>query len=194
MIFDKVSASMFKAFYSDPHLGHSNIIKYCDRPFESIQEMNDILISNYNRIINSNDIVLWLGDCFLKGTLEDYKSILNKMNGKKVLIVGNHDQGDAAMASLGFELVMKEAVMNISGVTCRISHYPYDSPGIVDKHVNRRPQKNPGEILIHGHNHSKDKITTKRSISVGVDAWNFYPALYDQVSELVLNLNKGLSS
>jgi calcineurin-like phosphoesterase family protein len=185
---------MFSAFYSDPHLGHTNIIKYCSRPFDNVDEMNDVLVDNYNKVISHNDVVLWVGDCFFKGNPEKYQHLLGKMNGRKLLIVGNHDQSDGIMSTMGFELVMKEAVLNINGITCRVSHYPYDGPrDMKDKYALRRPQKNPGEILLHGHNHSTAKITSKQSINVGVDAWNFGPALYGEVAKLVSELRKGLS-
>ena len=179
---------MFKAFYSDPHFDHSNIIEYCNRPFENVLEMNECFVQNYNRLIGQDDCVLWLGDAFFKGRPDKYKTFLGKMNGRKLLISGNHDQSDGVMAFIGFELVMREAVMNIGGVTCRASHYSYDSSRSPDKYKVRRPQKNPGEILLHGHSHSKDKITGKQSINVGVDAWDFCPAMYDDVSKLVLEL------
>ena len=184
---------MFKAFYSDPHIGHYNIIKYCNRPFSNIDEMNEVLISNYNKIIGINDIVLWVGDCFFKDNPESYRNILKNMVGSKILIMGNHDKSDTYMASLGFDLVLREAVMDISGVSCRINHYPsVEFEDIKDKHKGKRPKLNKGEILLHGHNHSKDKVTGKWSINIGVDAWDFCPALYSDVSNLVLDLAKNL--
>jgi len=172
---------MFKAFYSDPHLGHTNIIEYCQRPFSSAEEMNEALIANYNSLIGPNDTVLWVGDCFFKGA----ESLIHQMNGHKVLVVGNHDRSEQTMASLGFDLVMKEAFLNINGVPCRVNHYPYDGPA---SSANKRPRRRPGEVLLHGHNHSIDKVTSRDSINVGVDAWYFKPALYSEVAELVSDL------
>jgi calcineurin-like phosphoesterase family protein len=172
---------MFKAFYSDPHLGHANIIEYCQRPFSSVEEMNRVLVDNYNRLIGPNDTVLWVGDCFFKG----HENLLAQMNGHKVLVVGNHDRSEQTMARLGFDLVMKEAFLNIAGVPCRVNHWPYDGPA---KAAHKRPRRRPGEVLLHGHDHSIDKVTSKDSINVGVDAWNFKPALYSEVAELVNDL------
>lgn len=181
-------AVMFKAFYSDPHIGHANIIEYCSRPFDNVDEMNEVLVTNYNRLISSDDCVLWLGDCFFRGNPVRYQKLLEQMKGRKILIVGNHDQGDGAMAAMGFELVMKEAVLNINGITCRLNHYPYTGPRGFDKYASRRPRRNPGEILIHGHSHSTERVTGKDSISVGVDAWDFGPALFGEVAALVWKL------
>jgi calcineurin-like phosphoesterase family protein len=179
---------MFKAFYSDPHLGHANIIKYCNRPFSSIDEMNDSLVANYNSVIEKTDCVLWLGDCFFKGNIKNYTHILHKMNGYKILILGNHDQSGVVMASIGFEMVLREAVLNINGIICRASHYSYETYP-TDKYAGMRPPKKPGEILLHGHNHSTTKITSNQSINVGVDAWDYGPALYSDVSKLVCELH-----
>jgi len=110
------------AFYADPHFGHSNILKYCVRPFGTVDEMNGELIDRYNNVIEDDDTVLWLGDCFFHGT---YDGILEELNGTKILIIGNHDRSMAAMAKLGFALVLQEAVIDIGGVTCRVNHYPY---------------------------------------------------------------------
>jgi len=184
---------MIDWFYSDPHLGHANIIGYTNRPFANVEEMNNTLVRNYNRMVGIDDTVLWLGDCFFKGDADKYRDILAEMAGNKILIVGNHDQGDTTMAAMGFTLVMSEAVMNLGGIPCRLNHYPYykerdlehETP---DKFKQKRPHRHTGEILLHGHNHTTSKITGPTSINVGVDAWNFGPAPYNEVVKLVRGL------
>ena len=184
---------MIDFFYSDPHLGHANIIKYTDRPFKTIEEMDAALVRKYNDMVSVDDTVLWLGDCFFKGDSSKYRDILAEMAGNKLLIVGNHDQGGPAMAALGFTLVMFEAVMHIGGVACRLNHYPYETDRDPlhenpDKFKARRPRRHPGEILLHGHSHGKNKVTGPQSINVGVDAWDYGPAPYAHVSALVREL------
>jgi calcineurin-like phosphoesterase family protein len=181
-----------KAFFSDPHFAHANIIGYCNRPFSDIEEMNLTLADNYNRMVGPDDTVVWLGDCFFKGDTERYRNMLTELCGYKILIVGNHDQGDTAMASMGFSLVLHEAVMQIGGVPCRLSHYPYKAASVEkpDKYKALRPRRHKGEILLHGHSHATTKVTGPTSISLGVDAWDFGPAPYDDVASLV----KGLSN
>lgn len=75
---------------SDTHFNHENIIKYCNRPFSSVEEMDKALIKNWNETVSNKDTVLHLGDVGL-GNKEYIKEIIGKLNGKKILILGNHD-------------------------------------------------------------------------------------------------------
>jgi len=175
------------AFYSDPHIGHANTIKYCERPFADVNEMNRELVKRYNDRISHDDVVLWLGECFFKGDSSGYANVLSEMAGTKLLLVGNHDNSMPAMARMGFALVLQEAVLEIRGVICRVNHYPYKPTPIYekpDKFAHLRPRKQPGEILIHGHNHTKTPVNGNQ-INVGVDAWGYGPVYFHEVADLV---------
>ena len=78
---------------SDTHFNHVNIIKYCNRPFNNVEEMNKILIKNWNNTVRDRDIVYFLGDFVLsknKGTvMKKYDELLN---GEIIFIKGNHDK------------------------------------------------------------------------------------------------------
>ena len=76
---------------SDTHFNHENIIKYCNRPFKDINEMNDTIINNWNMIVKKDDIVYHLGDFFL-GSKFDLKNIVDRLNGTIYLIRGNHEE------------------------------------------------------------------------------------------------------
>ncbi len=76
---------------SDTHFNHKNIIDYCNRPFKDIDEMNNTIIYNWNRIVKKDDIVYHLGDFFL-GSKFDLKDIVDRLNGAIYLIRGNHDR------------------------------------------------------------------------------------------------------
>ena len=76
--------------WSDTHFNHKNIIKYCKRPFSNKEEMNHVLIENYNDVVGYNDLVIWVGDvAFANDTTTN--ELLDQMNGDRILIVGNHD-------------------------------------------------------------------------------------------------------
>ena len=77
-------------FTSDLHFCHENIIKFCNRPFEDVKEMNKTLISNFNEVVPENGITFILGDFGMVSSVEKIQTILSKMNGKKHLILGNH--------------------------------------------------------------------------------------------------------
>lgn len=85
-----------KYYISDLHLRHKNIIKFDNRPFGSTEEMEDAIVSNWNNTIKKGDVVYILGDFIWSGALEVWNEILDKLNGTKFLIRGNHDSDKIA--------------------------------------------------------------------------------------------------
>lgn len=82
---------MSKDFYiSDLHFGHKNIIRYDNRPFKTVEEMDSALIENWNKAVTNEDMVWILGDISWYDDNKTYE-IFNQLNGTKVLIRGNHD-------------------------------------------------------------------------------------------------------
>lgn len=75
---------------SDTHFGHENIISYCNRPFETVEQMDDEMIKRWNSVVGKEDIVYHLGD-FALGNKESIKNYKNKLNGRIRLVLGNHD-------------------------------------------------------------------------------------------------------
>ena len=76
-------------FTSDLHFGHQNIIKFCNRPWKTVEEMNEGLIANWNSVVKDDDIVFDLGD-FAFAPNSKWKEILSRLNGIHYLILGNH--------------------------------------------------------------------------------------------------------
>lgn len=76
---------------SDLHLGHNNIIRYCDRPFSCSNEMDQSLIERWNRAVTPSDTVIYVGDLSLSHTVHP-REYLRRLNGIKVMIRGNHDR------------------------------------------------------------------------------------------------------
>lgn len=182
---------MIHAFFSDPHFGHANIIKHAERPFapRDLDAMHETLIANYNAIVGVTDTCLWVGDCFF-GNEEFMRSILDQLNGSKLLVLGNHDRQPNKLMRAGFDLVMDGCRMVIARRRVRVCHYPYWPEDASDqvkrqlRYPERRPRKVKGEVLIHGHTHSKRKRDGNQ-IHVGCDAWDMGPAPYAEVEALV---------
>lgn len=78
-------------FWSDLHLGHTNIIRYCSRPFNNPEEMSSHMAVQYKNTVRSEDTVYWLGDIAFNKTGSDYaREFL--FTGKNHCIIGNHDR------------------------------------------------------------------------------------------------------
>lgn len=82
---------MKRLYIADMHFGHENIIGYDDRPFIDAKSMDDYMIYRWNMTVGKGDEVYILGDMFWKQNQEEMQGILNKLNGMKHLILGNHD-------------------------------------------------------------------------------------------------------
>lgn len=156
---------MKKVFFTaDTHFGHANIIKYCNRPFMTVEEMNNEMIKRWNSVVEKDDIVYHLGDlAFLK-----YCDITNKLNGSIFLIRGNHDKyTDNKLMSLGIcKVYHKSTIVNVYGRDIHLMHAPKD-------------YKN-GIINLCGHIHEIAKWSNN-ILNVGVDIWNFTPVEYSQI-------------
>ena len=162
---------------SDTHFNHTNIIKYCNRPFKDINEMNDAIINNWNKIVKKDDIVYHLGDFFL-GSKYDLKNIVDKLNGTIYLIRGNHDRLTVKSYEDCGIIVLKNAPITIDEYKIMLSHRPLSDTMIRDGYIN-----------IHGHIHEKkleniydNKLFSKnKHINVSCDALNFKPILLNEL-------------
>ena len=77
-------------YISDLHLGHANVIKFDNRPFENLEDMHKTITTNWNEVTDKDDTVFILGD-FCWETEQGWEKYLKALSGKKVLIQGNHD-------------------------------------------------------------------------------------------------------
>ena len=89
-------------FISDTHFGHKNVIRFCDRPFKTVTEMNNSMIEIWNSVVSDADTVFVLGDVFLCPE-EEAKEYIERLNGYKVLVKGNHDYSEKVMLRVGFD-------------------------------------------------------------------------------------------
>lgn len=132
-------------FFSDPHFGHYNIIKYQDRPFQTTSEMDEAMIENWNRVVEPGDHVFLLGDVSLRRP-ESTKEILDRLHGKITLILGNHDRRSKLEQMDRFELVSPYPILYEEFFL--LSHKPVflteESPFCnVHGHIHRNRIENP---------------------------------------------------
>lgn len=179
---------LFNAFYSDPHFGHTKLAT-TKRGFDSVEAMNDTLIERYNAVVDSTDTVLWLGDCFFCSQILAM-CVMDQLNGTKVLLRGNHDFKHSTnwYNEVGFALVIDGQVTlpPIGQHRIRACHFPYPNTihartgEVDDRYSELRPERQKGEILLHGHTHSTVRWTANQ-LHVGVDAWELAPVLMSWV-------------
>jgi calcineurin-like phosphoesterase family protein len=133
---------------SDTHFNHKNIIKYCDRPFKSADEMNETLIENWNNTVKDGDIVYHLGDVFMGGDPE----LLYRLKGRKRLVVGNHDNLKNPVLHKTFQKIAMWRMFPEFGLL--LTHVP-----VHESSLYRGPTGNedsPKQLFnVHGHIHDK---------------------------------------
>ena len=160
-------------FTSDQHFFHNNVIKYCNRPFETVEEMNATMIANWNAVVAKGDSVYMLGDFAFVNKTAQAEAIIGQLNGHIHWVYGNHDakiKGAKGVAWAGDYKEVKH--MGYKFVCC---HYP-----MVTWNGCHR-----GTIMLHGHCHGTlpDDGRLLR-FDVGVDSFNFTPVSGDVLIEM----------
>lgn len=202
--------AMTTFFTSDHHFGHRNISRLARRPFpdtdEGVDEMNEAMIETWNGDVAPGDIVWVLGD-FAMGRIDESLPVLDRLNGTKHLISGNHDRCWPGYKGSSPEKVARWvtryeeagfASIATSGVMCQdeiaavtpnregvlLDHMPYVGDSHHDdRYIDRRPADRGG-WLVHGHVHEAWR-QRGRQINVGVDAWAGRPVPLDQIAEMI---------
>lgn len=112
-------------FTSDTHFGHAKIIEYCNRPFKSVEEMNEKLIENWNNTVSDGDVIFHLGDIALGGS-SVWNSILPRLNGCIYLIKGNHDMKNLRNNYTGFfKEIHSQMQIHIEKRSIYLNHFPF---------------------------------------------------------------------
>lgn len=164
-----------KRFYiSDTHFSHRNIIKFLDengnriRPFDSLEEMDNLIIENWNSTISPNDTVVHLGDVVIN---RKSLSILNNLNGRKILIRGNHDIFKLKDYLPYFDDIRAIEVKPKSKVI--FSHVPIHPDSIKEGWVN-----------IHGHTHQRS-LNDNRYFNISIEVMDYMPIEWNDLLERV---------
>lgn len=159
-------------FTSDTHFGHANIIRFCDRPFKNVGEMNEALVANWNKVVKPDDEVYHMGDFSFERKPQVTAA---RLNGRKYLIKGNHDKPQHLKAiAPHFEWIKDYASLRIGRQRFILFHYAMRNWHHCYK----------GTIHLYGHAHGGMK-DYGRSTDVGVDCWNYAPVSMEEIVYLM---------
>lgn len=167
-------------FISDTHFGHVNILTFepVFRPFKTIEEHDEVLVSNWNKTVKKGDIVYHLGDFTLS---EDRIQIANRLNGDKRLILGNHDKFATATYMKYFTHLY--GCKGFEGVW--LSHIPVHPYSLGNRATHN----------IHGHLHSKNVMKSgfggyiiqrdERYLNVGCEQIGLTPVAWEDLKLII---------
>lgn len=172
-------------FTADSHFNHANIIKFCNRPFNSVEQMNETLIDNWNQVVGKDDIVFHLGDFCLGGAAE-WTKLLDRLNGKIYLILGNHDLKNIRQGFIQrFEHVALQMFITVDKQKMYLSHYPFlcFEGGYKDiwqlfGHVHTRKNNT-------GIDAERLQYLYPTQYDVGADNNNFKPVSFEEVKAII---------
>ena len=186
---------------SDTHFSHTNIIRYCERPFgkikeneiwiaeesqrpkhlwdpilvkilkEATEEHDEALTNNWNNVVGKSDTVYHNGDFSFRGG--PAKKYLDRLNGNVLLCLGNHDI-EKDVRDAGFFHIAHYRKIKYNHEKFILSHYP----------IAEWDTCHHGSYMLYGHVHgSRDHLTKFRTMDVGVDSNNYTPILIEDIIE-----------
>lgn len=169
-------------FTSDTHFSHANIMKFCARPFDTVQQMNEALIKNWNETVPEDGIVFHLGD-FCYGGAAEWTNIISRLNGRIYLILGNHDMKNIRQGFMDrFEAVAQQLTIRVNEQSIILNHNPFLCYGGSYRdvwqlfgHVHSGPLSNTGLDI------PRLKTLFPLQYDVGVDNNDYRPVSFAEV-------------
>ena len=180
-------------FTSDTHFGHENVLRFDNRPFASVDEMDEELIRRWNEKVGKGDLVYMLGDMIWKTRNDDAPTLIKRLNGQILLVKGNHDRflhNSKAVKALAGVKDYDDITVTLEDGTvkrCILSHY------FIPMYVGSRY----GAIHLHGHSHKTAEADIElkiaemltengipnRIFNVGCMYWDYAPVTLDEILE-----------
>ena len=158
---------MVRYLISDLHLGHENIIEYCDRPFDSVEEMDNTLIENWNDVVDDeHDVVFFLGDLGAFAREEELRELLGRLNGRIVFVEGNHDHPSRYVDGINTH---QYYILERGDRQFCCTHRPENAPRFWEGWI------------VHGHHHDNDTDEypfldpERRRVNVSVELIGYEP-------------------
>ena len=162
-------------FTSDLHFGHENVLRFDNRPFASVEEMDAELVRRWNEKVGKGDLVYVLGDLIWKSRNGDAHNLIRSLNGQIILIKGNHDrflhnaQAKAALAGIKDYDDICVTLEDGSVRRCILSHY------FIPFYNGHRHQA----IHLHGHSHFTDEADLELKMAMELNESGFKNEIYN---------------
>lgn len=170
-----------KFFISDTHFFHSNILKFTDsqgkktRPWDTLDDMHEYMVKKWNSVVKNNDNVYHLGDVTFKYD-KDFNNLMSRLNGRKRLILGNHDKIKGTNLLQWFEKV--ELWKGFKEYNFTAVHIPLMLQSLRD-----------GAYCVHGHVH-QNSLNNPNYINVSVEVRDYTPVHIDQIAKEIKAAHK----
>jgi len=180
---------------SDTHLSHTNIIEYCGRPFETAEEMDEEIMKRWNSVVRDRDMVFHLGDVSMPKCLkhpEEIRQKINRLKGRKILILGNHDREPELMHSMGFAENYSMKVLRYKDRVVVMSHLPYvdvvdilspdDKPVYLCGHVHEKWLFSPAPArpIYRETENGSQRFSPPVYMNMSVEKWDYTPVRLDE--------------
>ena len=157
-------------FTSDEHYSHSRIIKYCNRPFQSSEEMDEEIISRHNEVVRKNDIVIHSGDFAWFTSYPPCSKIIDRLTGNHIFLKGSHDKW---LRNTKVHEIWEKRIDDQVVVVCHYAMLVW-------------PRSHYGSWQLYGHSHGNlSHPLMGKQYDIGVDNNNFYPVSFDQIKEIM---------
>lgn len=156
-------------FTADTHFNHKAIIWYCNRPYKSVEDMNESIVFRWNEVVRPNDTIYHLGDFSFRG--QKYKEVLAALNGNIYLIQGNHDRGPILKDKRFKEVTLMKSI-DVDKVSLVLCHYA----------MRVWHKSHYGSWQLYGHSHGRlADLSLSKATDVGVDRWSFKPVGFEEI-------------
>ncbi len=170
---------------SDLHFDHKRIHEYVPKRLgSSVEEMNEMLIKNFNSVVKPEDKLYLLGDIVFarkKSLAESMHRTVARLNGEKFLVMGNHDEEFVDMPDYTkhFSWIKDRHLLRLDNKQFIMDHYPH--------YTWRKAHR--GAIMLHGHSHGgidkANRETTRLDVGVDAEFSNYFPLSIDQILDVM---------
>jgi len=165
-------------YIADPHFGHNAVIRFNNRPFSTVEEMDNTMLSNWRSIVRPDDEVYIVGDLIFRAN-NPPEYYLDKLTGRKHLILGNHDKWSKHVGlDKYFESVSQIKEITDAGRHIVLCHFP----------MVEWPRSHHNSVLVFGHIHNRTAgdgfnyyLKHENMLNAGADINHYCPVTYHQL-------------